>query len=109
MIGFALRLFKMPPRTRRVRQRPLKDRILDAINIWDLELWLSEEIETSNVDWKQIGTSVGLAFNICFFLARANTGGSNNADNDVFGDGSSRGFLSYLVSSSRMSSLVLQG
>ena len=87
----------MPQRTRRVRQRPLKERILDAINIWDLELWLSEEIETSNVDWKQIGTSVGIACNVCFFLARANAGGSSNAEDDVFGDGSGRGFLSYLV------------
>ena len=89
----------MPQRTRRVRQRPLKDRILDAINIWDLELWLSEEIETSDVDWKKIGAFIGLACNVLFFLARANTGGSSNAEDDVFGDGSGRGFFSYLVGS----------
>jgi len=91
----------MPQRTRRVRQRPLKERILDAINIWDLELWLSEEIETSNVDWSKIGASIGLACNVCFLLARANTGRSSNAEDDVFGDGSGRGFLSYLVRSPR--------
>lgn len=87
---------KMPPRL--VRRQPLMQRISAAINPWDFLLWLSEEIETRELDSQTVGTQVGLAANFLFLLARANLGPSNSADDDVFGDASSHGWFSYLVS-----------
>ncbi|KAL1891398.1 hypothetical protein Sste5346_007661 [Sporothrix stenoceras] len=78
------------------RQTPMQ-RIIAAINPWDFLLWLSEEIETRELDSIAVGSQVGVVANFLFLLARANLGPSNSADDDVFGDGSGRGWLSYLV------------
>lgn len=67
------------------------------LNPWDFLLWLSEEIETRDLDSKTVGAQVGLAANFLFLLARANLGSSSNADDDVFGDRSGSGWLPYLV------------
>ncbi|CAK7234380.1 hypothetical protein SBRCBS47491_008928 [Sporothrix bragantina] len=85
------------PRPRRVRQQPLMQRISAAINPLDFLLWLSEEIETRELDSTTVGSQVGVVANFIFLLARANLGPSNSVDDDVFGDGSGRGWLSYLV------------
>lgn len=82
---------------RLVRRQTLMQRITAAINPWDFLLWLSEEIETRELDSIAVGSQVGVVANFLFLLARANLGPSNSADDDVFGDGSGRGWLSYLV------------
>ncbi|EFX03724.1 hypothetical protein CMQ_652 [Grosmannia clavigera kw1407] len=82
---------------RLVRRQPLMQRIAAAINPWDFLLWLSEEIETRELDSQTVGTQAGLVANFLFLLARANLGPSNSADDDVFGDASSHGWFSYLV------------
>ncbi len=82
---------------RLVRQRPLSERITAMLNPWDFLLWLSEEIETRDLDSKTVGTQLGLAANFIFLLARANFGTSSNPDDDVFGDRSGGGWLSHIV------------
>jgi len=83
---------------RLVRRTPLSERIWAAINPLDFLLWLSEEIETRELDSKAIGTQVGLTFNFVFLLAIASSGKSSKAVDDVFGDAPSSGWLSFLVS-----------
>ncbi|CAK7227966.1 hypothetical protein SCUCBS95973_006723 [Sporothrix curviconia] len=85
------------PRPRIVRKQPLMQRISAAINPLDFLLWLSEEIETRELDSTAVGSQVGVVANFLFLLARANLGPSNSGDDDVFGDGSGRGWLSYLI------------
>ncbi|OAA68399.1 hypothetical protein SPI_00594 [Niveomyces insectorum RCEF 264] len=82
---------------RLVRRQPLLQRISSAFNPWDFLLWLSEEFETRELDSQAIGTQIGLVANFLFFLARANVGPDSGTEDDVFGDGSSRGWVSYLV------------
>ncbi len=87
----------MPPRL--VRRTPLTERIWSAINPWDFFLWLSEEIETRDLDSQASGVQVGLVCNFLFLLVRANSGTSPELD-DVFGDSSGSNWLSYLVRAS---------
>lgn len=81
---------------RLVRRRPLSERIFAALNPYDFLLWLSEEVETRDLGSKSVGTQAGLVLNFIFLLVRANTGSSRSGD-DVFGDSSGSGWLSYLV------------
>ncbi|KAL8972253.1 MAG: hypothetical protein Q9197_002861 [Variospora fuerteventurae] len=74
---------------RLIRRRPLAERIKAWLNPFDLLLWLSEELDSS--DWDQWqndwSTSVGIALNIVFLIARANAGSrSRRGGDDVFGD-----------------------
>jgi hypothetical protein len=85
-----------PKRRVQVRQRPLWERIQNNINPGDFWLWLSEEIETRELDSISVGTRVGVAINFLFFLARANSGSSRDVD-DVFGERRGHGWWSYLV------------
>lgn len=101
-----------PPR--RVRKAPLADRVQAYLNPWDFLLWLSEEINSS--EWQdclsQWAIPGGIAANIVFLVARANTGGSSFARNDdVFGDYHERGgtgWLAWFVSASGVSCLSLR-
>lgn len=86
----------MPPRTRIVRRAPLSERIWAALNPLDFLLWLSEEIETRDLDSKSTGIQLGLGLNFAFLLLRANARPSNSAD-DVFSDTTGSGWLAYLV------------
>lgn len=87
----------MPPPQRRVRRKPLSERITAALNPMDFLLWLSEELETREWDSKAAGTQAGLALNLAFLLARANSGLSRTED-DVFVDDFGSGWLSWFVS-----------
>ncbi|KAK8052010.1 hypothetical protein PG993_003395 [Apiospora rasikravindrae] len=87
----------MPP-ARLVRKRPLMERIKASLNVMDLLLWLSEEIETRDWDSNVVGTQLGLAFNFAFLIARANSGRKSTAD-DVFGDETDSGWVVFLVGS----------
>ncbi|KAL8651420.1 MAG: hypothetical protein Q9210_003262 [Variospora velana] len=74
---------------RLIRRRPLAERIKAWLNPFDLLLWLSEEFDSS--DWEQWqndwSTSIGIALNIVFLIARANAGSrSRRRGDDVFGD-----------------------
>ncbi|KAL9030112.1 MAG: hypothetical protein Q9196_001723 [Gyalolechia fulgens] len=86
---------------RLVRRRPLAERIKAWLNPLDFLLWLSEEIDSS--DWEQWqrnwSNTMGIALNIVFLIARANTGSrSRRRDDDVFGDDESYGgFVVWLV------------
>lgn len=83
---------------RLIRRRPLKERILAALNPWDFFLWLSEEIETRDLGSKSLGTQLGVGLNFLFLLARANGAYSSRKHDDVFGDADGSGWLAYVVS-----------
>ncbi|KAK3306583.1 uncharacterized protein B0T15DRAFT_145860 [Chaetomium strumarium] len=84
----------MPPRPQRlVRRRPLTERIRAMLNPMDFYLWLSEEIQTFDWDSKTFGTRFGLAANFVFLLARANSGRTRDAVDDVFGDEPANGWV----------------
>lgn len=88
----------MAPARRLVRRQPLKDRILAMLNPMDFLLWLSEEIETREWDSKALGTRSGILSSVIFLLARANTGGSSQDVDDVFGDEEGTGWIPFIVS-----------
>ncbi|KAK7927135.1 hypothetical protein PG985_004133 [Apiospora marii] len=85
----------MPP-ARLVRKRPLMERVKASLNVMDLLLWLSEEIETRDWSSNVVGTQLGLAFNFAFLIARANSGRKSTAD-DVFSDEVDSGWLAVLI------------
>jgi len=85
---------------RLVRRAPLSERIKAYLDPGDLLLWLSEELNSN--DWddfeKAYAMPIGVACNIVFMVARANSGTSNSTD--VFGDHHSRigsGWLQWIV------------
>ncbi|KAK2613763.1 hypothetical protein N8I77_000653 [Diaporthe amygdali] len=87
----------MPPRL--VRRRPLKERIISALDPWDFFLWLSEEIETRDYGSKSVGNQLGLALNFAFILARVYGTNSTGSDDDIFSDSYSdtSGWLAYFA------------
>jgi hypothetical protein len=68
------------------------------LNPMDFYLWLSEEIQTFDWDSKTFGTRFGLAANFVFLLARANSGRTRDAVDDVFGDEPANGWVTLGVS-----------
>lgn len=87
---------------RLVRRQPLLARIKAYLNPLDFLLWLSEEVDSN--DWDEFqrsyATSLGLALNLVFIIARANSGSraARRGGDDVFGDDiSRRGWLTWLV------------
>lgn len=86
---------------RLIRRQPLAERIKSYLNPLDFLLWLSEHIEAS--DWDQFekewALSLGVALNIVFLIARANSrsNGSKEVD-DVFGDDGGVPWMSWFVS-----------
>lgn len=83
---------------RLVRRKPLSERLQAWLNPMDFLLWLSEEIETRDWNSKSVGLQIGIAMNLVFGIARANSGRKTTVD-DVFGDDSDSGFFTFLVSS----------
>lgn len=86
-----------------IRRQPLVERIKSRLNPLDFLLWLSELIEAS--DWDQFekdwGLSLGVALNLVFLVARANSQSSGSkAVDDVFGDDGGAPWLSWFVWSS---------
>ena len=74
---------------RLIRRRPVLERIKAYLDPLDFLLWLSEELESS--DWeqwqKEWATPIGIALNVVFLVARANSGpASRTREDDVFGD-----------------------
>ena len=82
---------------RLVRQQSASQRLRAKFNIQDWWLWLSEEIETRDLDEQFGGTPIGLALNFIFLIAQANAG-SSSPSSDLFDTGSSPGWASWLVS-----------
>jgi hypothetical protein len=81
-----------------VRRTPLYERLKTMLNPMDFLLWLSEEIETREINSKVVGTQLGLAMNFAFLLASANSSSKTTVD-DVFGDDEAgSGFLTFFVS-----------
>ncbi|KAF3020540.1 hypothetical protein E8E14_005889 [Neopestalotiopsis sp. 37M] len=79
-----------------VRRKPLSERISAWLNPMDFLLWLSEEIETRDWNSKSIGLQIGVALNLIFGIARANSARKTTVD-DVFGDDNDSGFFTFLV------------
>jgi hypothetical protein len=79
----------MPPATsaRVVRRAPFSERVKSLLNLWDIHLWLSEELNSR--DWEEFdrrwSTSLGIALNLLFIFLRANSTPSSNGD-DIFED-----------------------
>ena len=77
----------MAPRL--IRRRPLAERIKSYLDPVDFVLWLSENVDSSEWEhWqKEWGTAIGIVVNVCFMVARANSGRTrHSANDDVFGD-----------------------
>ncbi|KAJ6133620.1 Protein of unknown function DUF2418 [Penicillium samsonianum] len=86
---------------RLVRRRPLSERILSHLNPYDFLLWLSEEFEGG--DWDQLEKTwalpIGIALNVIFLIARANSrSGGSKAFDDVFGDDNGTSLRGWLAS-----------
>ena len=88
---------------RLVRRRPLAERIKAYLNPLDILLWLSEELDSSDLDqWKkEWATPIGILLNFVFLIARANSGsGTRRSGDDVFGeDIGYTGWLAWFVGS----------
>ncbi|PGH27970.1 hypothetical protein AJ80_00224 [Polytolypa hystricis UAMH7299] len=87
----------MPPL---IRRRPLLERIKAYLNPLDFLLWLSEELDSS--DWEQWerdwAIPIGVAVNVMFLVARANSRVTRSAQDDVFGDEEAVSWLSWFAS-----------
>ncbi|EFQ99926.1 hypothetical protein MGYG_02933 [Nannizzia gypsea CBS 118893] len=87
----------MPPL---IRRRPLLERIKAYLNPLDFLLWLSEELDSS--DWeqweKEWALPVGIALNVLFLVARANSQKGSRAHDDVFGDDGGVSYVAWLAS-----------
>ncbi|TVY60904.1 Meiotically up-regulated protein [Lachnellula suecica] len=82
---------------RLIRRKPLVERIKDYVNPADFLLWLSEEIETRDLDSKRFAAPLALGLHAFLLIARANSAGGRG--DDVFGDDySGTGWLSYIAS-----------
>lgn len=92
----------MPPL---IRRAPLSERVKALLNPYDFLLWLSEELHESAWDeaLKEWTVPIGVAANLVFMIARANSGNSSSSSrrDDVFGDFDGRGgsgWFAWLVS-----------
>lgn len=83
-----------------VRKQPLAERVKSALNIYDLLLWLSEEIESNGWDQleKEWAIPIGFAFNFIFLIARANIGAQSASYDDIFTEPSGTGWTAAIVS-----------
>ena len=94
----------MAPRL--VRRRPLMERIKSYLDPLDFLLWLSEQLDSSDLDqWqKEWATPIGLLLNVVFLIARANSGSrTTRTGDDVFGeDIGYTGWLAWFVSFQRL-------
>ncbi len=82
---------------RLIRRRPLAERLQAYLNPLDFLLWLSEEIETRDWDNQSFANPIGIALNLIFLLARANSGAGRSNSDDVFGDSGGPGWLGWFV------------
>ena len=88
---------------RLIRRQPLLERIQGYLNPADLLLWLSEELESHGWDQleKEWALPIGFVLNLTFLVARANSRGTSESYDDVFGDTRREtGWFSWLVSTS---------
>ncbi|OAP60410.1 hypothetical protein AYL99_05412 [Fonsecaea erecta] len=71
-----------------VRRQPLAERIKGYLNPYDFLLWLSEELESNGWDQleKEWAAPIGIALNIIFVIARANSKPKTTSYDDVFGE-----------------------
>jgi len=88
---------------RLVRKQPWSERIKNALDPYDLLLWISEELHDSNWDesLKDWMVPIGFGCNMLFVVARANSRNRNKHNDDVFGDYDGRissGWFNWLVS-----------
>jgi hypothetical protein len=84
---------------RLVRRQSLVQRIKSYLNPFDLFLRLSEEIDSS--DWDQWendwATPLGIALNVIFLIAKANTSRTGYQADDIFGEDGGVSWLTWLV------------
>lgn len=85
---------------RLVRRAPLAERIKAYIDPSDWLIWISEELNTP--DWDDFAASyalyIGLASNLLFVIAQANSGAANSYDDDsVFKEVSGPGWMKWIM------------
>jgi hypothetical protein len=82
-----------------VRRQPLLERIKAYLNPLDFLLWLSEEFESNGWDQleKEWAVPIGIAFNVIFLIARANSKTTNRVYDDVFADVKGGDWTGWLV------------
>ena len=91
-----------------VRRQPFSERIAAYLNPYDFLLWLSEDIESNGWDQleKDWAIPIGIALNVVFLIARANTEPQSSSYDDVFGDIQGPGWLAWLVSASLLRYMI---
>ena len=80
---------------RLVRRQPLIERLKSKLDPYDFLLWLSEELDSTWLEQfeKEWAFPAGIALNLVFAVARANSRGKSRAYDDVFGDDGNGGSL----------------
>lgn len=86
---------------RLVRRQPLIERLKSKLDPYDFLLWLSEELDSTWLEQfeKEWAFPAGIALNLVFAVARANSRGKSRAYDDVFGDDGNGGSLLAWVAS----------
>lgn len=82
---------------RLVRRKPMLERMKENLDPVDWLVYLSESFDSSDLDTKSLGTTIGLGCNFVYLLARANSGRKSKNVDDVFGDSGSAGWLGWFV------------
>ena len=80
-----------------VRREPLLDRVKAYLNPFDFLLWLSEELDGWDQLEKEWAVPIGVAANLAFLVARANSKNTNRSYDDVFGETRGAGWTSMVV------------
>ena len=84
-----------------VRRQPIAERLKSYLDPYDFLLWLSEELEANGWDQleKEWATPIGIALNLSFIIARANSKIKTTYYDDVFGDIPGVAWTAWLVRS----------
>src|SRR4051794_33387494 len=84
---------------RLVRRAPLGERISAYLDPSDWLIWLSEELNSP--DWDDFAASyalyIGVAANLAFIIAQANSGATTTHDDDIFSPATGPGWLKWFT------------
>lgn len=82
-----------------VRKTSLLQRIQANLNIYDLGLWVSEEIESYGFEQleKEWAVPIGILLNLLYMIARANINTRSRSYDEVFGESKGPGWAASIV------------